>query len=86
VIGTNKADAISTVAAMVEDLPQLRGARDQYRTLEAAEALVRSRKRNYVSRQGWKKLDAYEAACGAAQGRPRIKVASVEEMLAIIDA
>lgn len=84
VIGTNKADAVATVGCMVEDLAALPGIDDAMRDPAQAEAFVRSRKPNYVNRDGWKKLDAHETARGAEQGRPRVKVTSVDEMLAII--
>jgi ferredoxin/flavodoxin---NADP+ reductase len=84
VIGTNKADAVATVGGMVEDLAALPGIDDELRDPAQAEAFVRSRKPNYVNRDDWKKLDAYETARGAEQGRPRIKVTSVADMLKII--
>jgi ferredoxin--NADP+ reductase len=37
-----------------------------------------------VTYQDWKILDQYEVACGARQGRPRVKVTTVPEMMAII--
>ena len=32
----------------------------------------------------WKILDQYEVACGSRQGRPRVKVTTVPEMMAVI--
>jgi ferredoxin--NADP+ reductase len=84
VIGTNKADATSTVAAMLEDLGDLAGAPDSQRDPALVEALVKARKPQYVSRVGWKQLDTYEVAQGAAQGRPRVKLTRVAEMLDVI--
>ncbi len=84
VIGTNKADAVATVTGMVEDLPELDGAPDTNRDPASVEAFVRSRKPAYVTRDGWRKLDAYEVAQGNEQGRPRVKVTRVDEMLDII--
>ncbi|GAB4174803.1 MAG: FAD-dependent oxidoreductase [Roseiflexaceae bacterium] len=84
VIGTNKADAVATVAGMLEDLGVLDGAPDEGRDPAVAEALIRSRKPNYVSVEGWKKLDAYETARGAEQGRPRVKLTKVADMLEVI--
>jgi ferredoxin--NADP+ reductase len=86
VIGTNKADAAATVVGMLEDLPELAGAYEQHRSPDAAEALVRTRKPDYVSHAGWKKINAYETANGQAQGRPRVKLTTVAEMLAIGNA
>ncbi|HJZ47411.1 MAG TPA: FAD-dependent oxidoreductase [Roseiflexaceae bacterium] len=84
VIGTNKPDAVSTVAAMIEDLPTLPGAADENRDPNIIEALLKQRKPDYVTYAGWKVLDACEVKRGAEQGRPRVKVTRVPEMLSII--
>jgi ferredoxin--NADP+ reductase len=84
VIGTNKPDAASTVAAMMEDLAELPGIADENRDPAKIEALLQQRKPNYVTYADWKLLDAYEQTRGAEQGRPRVKVTRVEEMLEII--
>jgi ferredoxin--NADP+ reductase len=84
VIGTNKPDAVSTVAAMAADLAALPGIPDANRDLGRIVALLEQRKPDYVTFAAWKVLDAYETARGAEQGRPRVKVTSVPEMLRII--
>lgn len=84
VIGTNKPDAVSTVAAMIEDLPALPGIPDENRDPDKIVELLKQRKPDYVTFQEWKVLDAFETARGAEQGRPRVKVTSVPEMLAVI--
>lgn len=81
VIGTNKPDAAATVALMLEDVPSLPAAD---RDPELIPALLRERGIDYVSYMGWKALDAHETSQGAAQGRPRVKVTRVDEMLGII--
>jgi ferredoxin--NADP+ reductase len=86
VIGTNKPDSLATVAAMIEDLPGLAGIADERRNPGAVEELLRARGVDYVTYADWKILDAHEAAAGAAQGRPRVKVTRVDEMMAIIRA
>ncbi|MEP7191206.1 MAG: NADP oxidoreductase, partial [Roseiflexaceae bacterium] len=85
VIGTNKPDAVSTVAAMIADLPSLPGIADQNRNPSMIEALLKQRKPNYVTYAGWKLLDAHEVKRGVEQGRPRVKVTRVPEMLEIIE-
>lgn len=82
VIGTNKPDAVATVAAMIEDLAELSPAPND----DDVELLLRERGVDYVNYADWKTLDAHEAACGAEQGRPRVKVTRVDEMMAIIHA
>jgi ferredoxin--NADP+ reductase len=34
----------------------------------------------------WQRLDRLEVACGKAQGRPRVKLGKIEEMLAALAA
>ena len=65
-------------------LPTLEGSRDDHRDLSRVEAFLRERGIDYVTYQDWKTLDQYEIACGARQGRPRVKVTTVPEMMAII--
>jgi ferredoxin/flavodoxin---NADP+ reductase len=84
VIGTNKPDAVSTVASMMEDLPMLPGIADENRDPAKIEALLKERKPAHVTWDDWKVLDRFEVARGAEQGRPRVKVTNVPEMLEII--
>lgn len=84
VIGTNKPDAVATVNSMLEDLPALHGIADDHRDLELIVTLLRARKPDFVTYADWKRLDAYETSRGAEQGRPRVKVTSVPEMLDVI--
>ena len=84
VIGTNKPDAVSTVAAMIEDLPTLPPIADEQRDLTRIERVLQQRKPTFVTYNDWKLLDAWEIAQGAATGRPRRKVTNVPEMLTVI--
>lgn len=86
VIGTNKADAVSTVAAMLEDLDVLPGIADDQRAPDRIEALLRECKPDFVTYADWKQLDQVEVARGAERGRPRVKVTKVAEMLEIIQS
>ncbi len=96
VIGTNKADAAETVAAMVADASAgigLGGAGrpEESRAGTAADAgrdaqedvadLLRARRIRWIDKDGWLRLDARETAMGKAQGRPRVKMCTVDEML-----
>jgi ferredoxin/flavodoxin---NADP+ reductase len=85
VIGTNKADAVATVASMVEDVPELPGIEDANRDPANIVALIEERVPNYVNYEAWRCLDRYETSRGTEQGRPRVKVTNVEEMLGIIE-
>jgi ferredoxin--NADP+ reductase len=84
VIGTNKPDAAETVECMFEDLAGGTVLEPTHPEAAAADALVRQRQPSFVSYADWLKLDAIEVAQGRAQGRPRVKLTSVEEMLAAL--
>lgn len=82
VIGTNKADAGATVASMIEDL-------EAERHLDAVQdvdpmQILRDRGVEVVDLDGWAQLDAHESATGEEQGRPRVKLCTVSEMLEVI--
>jgi ferredoxin/flavodoxin---NADP+ reductase len=83
-IGNNKPDSVATVESMLSDLPTLQGIRDEQRGPSRIEAFLRERGIDYVTYQDWKILDKYEVACGAKQGRPRVKVTTVPEMMEIV--
>jgi ferredoxin--NADP+ reductase len=84
VIGTNKADAVSTVQSMVADLAELPAIADEQRDPQLVVELLLRRKPDVVQLAGWRALDAYETARGAEQGRPRVKLTTVPEMLEVI--
>jgi ferredoxin--NADP+ reductase len=69
---------------MVADLPALKGIRDDHRDPSRIAAFLRQRGIDYVSFQDWQVLDAHEVALGASQGRPRVKLTTVPEMLEVI--
>ncbi|HEX6577423.1 MAG TPA: FAD-dependent oxidoreductase [Jiangellaceae bacterium] len=81
VIGTNKSDAAQTVRSLLADAPRL--PRPPEPDPDAVTALLDSRGVRYLDWDQWLLLDAYETAEGARRGRPRLKVCSVEDMLAI---
>lgn len=83
-IGNNKPDSAATVESMLADLATLERISDDYRDLSRVEAFLHERDIDYVTYQDWKILDQYEVASGAKQGRPRVKVTTVPEMMAII--
>jgi ferredoxin/flavodoxin---NADP+ reductase len=84
VIGTNKADAVATVASMLADLAALPGVADEQRDPAIIAGLLRERVPNLVMLDGWRTLDAHETSQGAEQGRPRVKVTRVPDMLDVI--
>jgi ferredoxin/flavodoxin---NADP+ reductase len=83
-IGNNKPDSAATVEAMLADLPTLVGIHDDHRDQSQIVTLLSERGIDYVTYQDWKILDQYEVASGSRQGRPRDKVTTVPEMMAVI--
>jgi len=83
-IGNNKPDSAATVESMLADLPTLVGIRDDLRDLSRIVAYLHGRDIDYVTYQDWKILDQYEVASGSEQGRPRVKVTTVPEMMAVV--
>lgn len=83
-IGSNKPDGAETAAAMLEDLPATAPAPEWMP--EAVDAALAARGVRRVDFEAWRRLDRLEIERGRAQGRPRVKLGSVEEMLAALDA
>lgn len=79
VIGTNKADAAETVRLLLQDTPSLALAPEP--DPQAVICLLQARGVRVVSFTDWLKLDQLECELGQAQGRPRVKLTSVERML-----
>ena len=84
VIGTNKADAAETVAALLEDAANLTPAPEATRA--AVDALLAARNVDVVSLEDYLRLDAHELSSGQAAGRPRLKVAHRGAMFDVIRA
>lgn len=80
VLGTNRSDAQVVVDTMLADAPSLleRGRDD---VPDLAEVLT-ARGSRVVTTQGWTSIDAAEAERGAAQGRKRVKIHRMDELLA----
>ncbi|WP_104990452.1 FAD-dependent oxidoreductase [Deinococcus sp. NW-56] len=81
VIGTNKKDAVDTVAGLLADAGAgaLPAAAQPGR--EAVDALLRGKGVDVYTYHDWQVLDAHELAQGEQQGRPRAKVVHRHEML-----
>lgn len=84
VIGTNKADAMETVKALLEDLAagRLAAGRSLAPTAEAIVELLASRGARPFDADAWFALDQAEIGAGEAQGRPRVKTVRWEQLLA----
>jgi ferredoxin/flavodoxin---NADP+ reductase len=76
ILGTNKRDAEETVARVVEDLDELPA------PAERIDALLAARNADLVTVEGWRAIDAHELERGRSEQRPRVKLASRDELLA----
>jgi ferredoxin--NADP+ reductase len=86
ILGTNKRDAQETIDCLVEDLRA--GALPARATDDPApiDSLLAGRKPNVVTTaDGWRAINAHERALGTAQGRPRVKLTTREQLLATAD-
>jgi ferredoxin--NADP+ reductase len=78
VIGTNKKDATETVELLLEDA---RAGRLPPREDGSVDDLLAQRGVEVVMYEGWERIDAVERGRGEAQGRPRVKLATWDELL-----
>jgi ferredoxin--NADP+ reductase len=85
VIGTNKADAGETVAALLDDLDAGRLAVPAEPTASAAEATIRRRAGRVITWEDWQVIDRHERSAGEAAGRPRRKFSSLAEMFGALE-
>jgi ferredoxin--NADP+ reductase len=81
IIGTNKKDAMETVAALLEDVEQGRIAHRDEVTAEAVDALLSERGVRAVLYPGWTSIDEVERAAGKKLGRPRVKLTTWDDLL-----
>ena len=87
VIGTNKKDAQETVDAIKADLssyddhpPALAPSAPD---ADAVRELFEARQPDLVTYDGWLEIDRHERARGEPEGRPRIKLTRIDEMLRV---
>lgn len=83
VIGTNKKDAVDTVAGLLTDAGAgaFPAAPAEGATRAAVDALLARKGVDVYTFEDWQVLDAHELAQGQGQGRPRAKVVHKHEML-----
>ncbi|GAB7005630.1 FAD-dependent oxidoreductase [Nocardioides sp. AN3] len=81
-IGTNKSDAHETVERLLDDLDGGELARPS-RDAAAIAALVGRRQPSAVDLAGWRSLEREERRRGTEQGRPRVKIVDIDEMLRV---
>jgi ferredoxin/flavodoxin---NADP+ reductase len=83
VIGTNKKDAQETVDALLGDLAQGALLNPPNPDPQAIEELLRARQPRLITYEGWGEIDRHERTRGEPQGRPRVKLTRIEEMLQV---
>jgi ferredoxin--NADP+ reductase len=83
VIGTNKKCAQETVDALLEDADAGHLPAPRVDDAELFEARLRERKPQLVTYAGWEAIDRHEKALGEPQGRPRVKLTRLEELLRV---
>ncbi|WP_326835382.1 FAD-dependent oxidoreductase [Amycolatopsis rhabdoformis] len=83
VVGTNRADAAEVVAAVLADFAAglLHAAEPAGGSPETLQELLRTRGIPVLDARAWARLDEHEVARGRTEGRPRVKVTAVEDML-----
>jgi ferredoxin/flavodoxin---NADP+ reductase len=85
VIGTNKKDAQETVDAILADLAAGR-LHDPEHAAEDLEELLAERHPGLVTYDGWSRIDRHERARGESEGRPRVKLTELGQMVEIAAA
>jgi ferredoxin--NADP+ reductase len=80
VIGTNKKCAVETVSYLLEDLATGR-LLECCGSAASLDRLLAERQSDLVDYPAWRAIDAHERALGEPQGRPRVKLTRVEELL-----
>jgi ferredoxin/flavodoxin---NADP+ reductase len=86
ILGTNKRDAEETATCVAEDLASGGLPAPESPARDEIHALLAERKPDLVSADGWRAIDAAELSAGAEAERPRVKLASREELLATAHA
>ena len=81
VIGTNKPDAVETIALAFADTEAGAHWNPSAPARAAVEALILERQPMAVTYADWQRLDALECSYGKECGRPRVKFTTVAEML-----
>jgi ferredoxin--NADP+ reductase len=80
ILGTNKRDAEETIASLAEDLRG--GVLSDPQATEPIDGLLAERKVGVVTVDGWRAIDGRELEAGRSADRPRVKLASRDELLA----
>ncbi|HEV2060608.1 MAG TPA: FAD-dependent oxidoreductase [Solirubrobacteraceae bacterium] len=80
ILGTNKRDAEETVTCLTSDIDALPSPASPGR--HEIDALLAARVPGLVTADGWRAIDVHERQRGRSELRPRVKLASSDELLA----
>jgi ferredoxin/flavodoxin---NADP+ reductase len=83
IIGTNKKDANETAALILEDAAAGLLPTPADPSPDTIEALVAERQPHLVEYAGWEAIDAHERQRGEPHGRPRVKLSTWDELMAL---
>jgi ferredoxin--NADP+ reductase len=83
VIGSNKSDSQHTVDTLVADLAGASHPEFAHDHSDELTAWLRSRQPQLVTDEHWQLIDRHERSTGEPHGRPRVKLASVTDLLRI---
>jgi ferredoxin--NADP+ reductase len=86
ILGTNKRDAEETVSCLADDLAAGALSQPPSPDREHVDALLAERKPGLVTGAGWRAIDIHELEHGHSEQRPRVKLASRDELLAAATA
>jgi ferredoxin--NADP+ reductase len=82
IIGTNRADSLETVAALLEDLSKTPPANAS--GLSAVLPMIERRSGRVVSLSDWRAIDGAEIERGSKVGKPREKFTRLDEMISVL--
>lgn len=82
IIGTNKKDAVATVASLLDDAAHGRLPQPETPTVEAVDALLAARGIDVVTTAGWRSIDAAERQLGGTRGRERTTIHDRDALMA----
>jgi ferredoxin--NADP+ reductase len=83
IIGTNKKDAQQTVDALLADLEAGKHLQPDDPDPQAIERMLGERVPALVTYEGWSEIDRHEQSLGEPQGRPRVKLTRIEQLLRV---
>jgi ferredoxin--NADP+ reductase len=86
ILGTNKRDAAETVNCLVEDLRSGSLPQPPKPAREQIDKLLAERRPDLVTAEGWRAINAQELERGEREQRPRVKLASRDELLSAASA